>query len=130
VGFHHPRPVPQCFRQLSGLDVLVFNQVGVRASELEDAVVGTRRELQLVHGLAHQRALGFVQLAELVHLPGRVSALQVMPSCVGERPFSPSGSFNATKSSNWRWLAASTRLWMAAVRSTDMLLKNGGLRWD
>ena len=48
--------------------MVAARQVGDGEGELEDAVVGARRELQLVHGGAYQGAAGLVQLAELAYL--------------------------------------------------------------
>ena len=47
---HQPRPVLQRLRQMTRLDGLTPRQVRDRARQFQDAVIGTRRELQLVHG--------------------------------------------------------------------------------
>ncbi len=68
TGLHQSRPVLQRLCQVSGLDAITAGQVGDGAGQLEDAVIGTRRELQLVHGRAHQGAAGIIQLGKLSHL--------------------------------------------------------------
>jgi hypothetical protein len=50
VRFHHPGTVLQRLRQVGGLDMLAGSQVRDGARQLGNAVVGTRRQLQLVHG--------------------------------------------------------------------------------
>ena len=48
-------------------DLLAAGQVGNGAGQLENPVVGPRRQLQLVHGRAHQGASGFIQRAVPAH---------------------------------------------------------------
>ena len=55
---------------MNKLYFITTSQVCNRARQYQDAVIGTRREVQLVHGGAHQLPAGIVQLAMLAQAGG------------------------------------------------------------
>ena len=62
---HQLRPVLQCLCQVPGLDLFTPCQIRNCARQLQDAVIGPRRQIELRHRRPHQ-ALPFIgQLAEL-----------------------------------------------------------------
>jgi len=54
--------------QMHRLDLLTPGQIRDGARQLEDAVIGARRQVQLRHGRAHQGLALIVHLTELPHL--------------------------------------------------------------
>ena len=70
LHLQHPWPILQRLGQVRRADVFAAGQISDGARQFEDAVVGARRKLELVHGGLHQRLAGVVQLAEFAHFGG------------------------------------------------------------
>ena len=87
-----PRPVLDGLGEMARPDVLHASQVGDGAGQLEQAVVGARRKLELAHGRFHQRARGIVQDAEFAHfrrahicIAADISSLEAPPLALAGR---------------------------------------------
>ena len=65
---HPSRPILDRLGQVRRPDVVGAGQVGDRARQLEHAVVGARREVQLAHGRLHQPLARAIELAVPAHL--------------------------------------------------------------
>jgi len=76
-----PRPVLQRFGQVRRGDRFSSRQIGNRPPQLEHTMEGSRRQLELVHRLPHQRAAGLIQRAVGAHLgrPHVAVGLQLRP---------------------------------------------------
>ena len=61
------RPVLQRLGQVGCLNLRGSRQIGNGAAEFEDAMIGPRTKVHLLHGGAHEVFAGFIQLAKHLH---------------------------------------------------------------
>ena len=85
------RAVLDCFTDVFGLDVFAFPEVGDRAGNFQDSVVGACAQVELFHGIAQHFLRGRIELAKffdlaVAHFGIAGSFPSLGESCVGKMP--------------------------------------------
>ncbi len=79
----YPRSVLDGFRHVIGCNALASRQVGNRARQLQDAMIGTGRQMQLLHGRFQQLLRGGLHCTEGTNFGGSHLGVARQP-CSGE----------------------------------------------